>query len=143
MRLKKLISLIIKIILFPLPKSRLKIKLRLLAFQMEDNMPLRLLGCQLFLNEENISHGGISGRPDQVYQTKRGELVIVDTKSHKIVTLTDQIQLSLYAFILSRKGFNVSSNAYIRYCDNNFRVKYKRIPLLSPALSQELLNHYY
>lgn len=70
----------------------------------------------------------VSGAVDDIWQNKKGELIVVDYKSTskngKIETLSDsaweeqyQRQIGVYQWLLSKKGFPVSSTGYFVYAN--------------------------
>lgn len=106
-----------------------------------ESMPRELRSARLILNEAVISTDEpkrIRGQVDQGFRTKKGLLVLVDTKtrSHHQVHQKDVEQLSLYAYILrSNHVRDVARHGYVRtvvFTDNEHRsVHYHRVPLLS------------
>lgn len=111
-------------------------------------MPRELRSASLVYNERPISMQhpiSIRGVIDQGFRTKRGKLVLLDTKtrsSHRVYS-GDRLQLSLYAFILSNNGLrDLARYGYIRTVVSSDQDKrsiyYHKIPLMSHA---EVLKH--
>ncbi len=70
----------------------------------------------------------VYGAPDDVWQNKKGELIVVDykaTSTSKEITLNDgqkyhesfKRQVEIYQWLLRRNGYNVSPTAYFVYCN--------------------------
>jgi len=88
--------------------------------QSNENYPAKLRGARCIMNEEKIrtvSPVHLSGRIDQLYRTKKGVNIILDTKRRpsKKVYPSDIAQLSVYKVILDNIGHKTSSKAYIRF----------------------------
>lgn len=83
-------------------------------------LPAALRGASLHLNEKNLSIKrpvALSGRPDQVWLSRDGQLVVTDTKNRKSARVydSDVIQLSAYAYMLRQlEAHPVSDTAYVR-----------------------------
>lgn len=83
-----------------------------------ENMPSEIRDATIYMNETEIRNAqGFKRRVDQVYLTRLGNLVVVDTKTrnmHKVYQ-NDIDQVSEYALILARsEPYPVSSKCYIR-----------------------------
>lgn len=114
-----------------------------------EDMPRELRTASLVLNERAISiqhPRALRGVVDQGFRTKKGKMVLVDTKtrsSHRIWH-EDRLQLSLYFFILEAKGLrDLARHGYIRTVvtsnqSDRRSVHYHKIPLMSTA---EILKH--
>lgn len=106
----------------------------------EENLPLMLRSAAVVMNERSISMEHpvkLTGRVDQVYQTPKGVLIPVDSKSRKNHTVynSDIVQLSLYAMILLHTVDSpVSRTGYVRTVvrDKAYRsVRYHTVRLVS------------
>lgn len=107
----------------------------------EDNMPVRLMLSTLYLSEAPLSTQSpipLHGTPDQVFLSRRGQLLLVDTKvrgRHR-VDQADIIQLSVYRVILAHTQGSrpVARFGYIRTVTPNapsrHRVRYHKVRLL-------------
>lgn len=82
-----------------------------------ENMPSTIRQSQLIMSERSVSSIHVNlklyGRLDQLYQFN-GVYFLVDTKSHEAPTFTDQLQLSFYSLILTKNGYRMANEAYIR-----------------------------
>lgn len=119
----------------------------------QEILPEPLSGARLVLSESDIGTTlpvPMHGRVDQVFYS-RGWLIPVDTKTrkHPRVFVKDIIQLSVYAFILSRisarlfgRSIPVSSSGYVR-CVNGKKVQYIAVNLLSGSQVIALWNRYW
>ncbi|BBM67931.1 hypothetical protein VA249_45770 (plasmid) [Vibrio alfacsensis] len=106
-----------------------------------ENMPTILRMANIVKSEENIEYIyrdlRLYGRIDQLYQYS-GNFILVDTKSHKEPTFSDQLQLSFYAFILANIGFKVAPVAFIRSVYNS--VDYEQLDLIPPEVMREIID---
>lgn len=118
------------------------------AWKASENMPSELRDAEVFMNESSISmpHPFVMhGRVDQVFKTRRGRLVVLDTKYRLRMQVTegDVLQISCYAIALrQRHGSAVAGHGYIRLvCENGGRrtVRYARVRLLSERTVQRRL----
>lgn len=106
-----------------------------------ERMPRVLRSAQLVLNESLVSTQQpfpLHGQVDQAFRTKRGQLVLVDTKTRRepVVHHDDITQLSLYAFILRTQGEKrLAPYGYIRTVTSSHpdskSVYYHKVPILS------------
>lgn len=100
----------------------------------------------LLLNETNIHTSvpvPLHGRVDQVFKLANGNLLILDTKvrDREKVYLSDRVQLTVYAIILTHMGYSVSSEGIIRIVGRH-STAYKVIPLLPERSIVELYHRY-
>lgn len=103
-----------------------------------ERLPWELRDAALFLNERDIATSSpvaLHGRPDQVLRLRDQSLVILDTKTrdYVYVHLSDVIQLSVYALILSANGYKVRPYGYVRVVLRNTEtreVTYVKVRLL-------------
>lgn len=86
----------------------------------DENMPVVLRKAELFMSEQEISTDSpipLHGRVDQVFLTKHGLLIPVDTKTrdtHRVYE-SDIWQLGVYAVILqARYRYPVCSYGFVR-----------------------------
>ena len=83
-------------------------------------LPASLRGAALHLNERNLQLAepiALSGRPDQVWLSRDGALVVTDTKTRRTPRVYDSdiVQLSAYAYMLRRlEDRPVHPVAYVR-----------------------------
>ena len=117
--------------------------LLILAVRSRSALPAPLRGAELHLNETTLHISDpvrLSGRPDQVWRSRDGTLVITDTKtrkSHRIYP-ADTVQLSVYAYLLRRKELaRVHDTAYVRV-PASLGAKYVPVPLLPDAEIENL-----
>lgn len=120
----------------------------------KERMPEELRGARLFMNEEDIrafEPVPLHGRVDQVFETRNGVLVPVDTKTRKYFRVYDSdiIQLSVYRLILEKMYGNrhtVSQHGYIRAVvlseHGKENIRYLRVRLLSEGEIVELWQQY-
>lgn len=109
----------------------------ILTWQSDDNMPAVLKTAQLYGSEFYVNYAGVQGYIDQAYTTKRGELILLDTKSRgqDRVKESDIWQLSLYRTLLANsQGVEVSRTAFIRvvyypHGEGSRKVHYRRVKL--------------
>lgn len=105
-----------------------------------ESLPEELAQSKLWASEKEIACRRpmrLRGRVDQVYRTRQGHLVPVDTKrrSRDVVYLSDRLQLSLYRVILMHRPLSwlfpvyVAEYGYIRLVTPD-GVKYQRTALL-------------
>ena len=109
------------------------------AWLCQENMPQILRKAHLFMNEEFISNEYFKGKVDQVYQLKNNTLIIVDTKSHTKVTLSDLLQLSIYRYMLKNNNLNVSKYAYIRHATKG-NIFYTKVKLVNSFVIAGLID---
>lgn len=100
------------------------------------SLPHILDGAVCVLNERDIRclHPiALHGKPDQLFRTKDGLYVLVDTKKRDQcrVFTCDQVQLSVYAFILRRQGHIIHPDGFIRIPFDDGRVAFLPVKLLS------------
>jgi len=118
-----------------------------------ENMPADLRGGRLVLSEQDIRTRlpvPLHGRPDQVFASAEGLLVVTDTKARLVprVTWPDVLQLSVYGTILAftddprAAGMRVAAHGYIRFPTPG-GVVWARVPLLRPATVVELWTDYW
>ncbi|HGN8816189.1 hypothetical protein [Salmonella enterica] len=114
-------------------------------------MPYELRSATLFLSEQDISTTQpvpMHGRVDQVYQTKNGVLIPLDTKLRQVnhIYESDIIQLSVYRVILSHKyKAPVAKYGYVRTVvetADGDRVRYIKTNLLSEKEVVKLWHRY-
>lgn len=83
-----------------------------------ENMPSEIRDAVIYMNETEIRNAqGFKRRVDQVYLTRLGSLVVVDTKTRNMhrVYQDDIDQVRDYALILaSSEPYPVSTKCYIR-----------------------------
>lgn len=106
-----------------------------------ERMPRILRSAQLVLNETSISTQKpfpLHAQVDQAFRTKKGQLVLVDTKTRRepVMHEDDVTQLSLYAFILRTQGErSLAPYGYIRTITSSHpdrkSVYYHKVPILS------------
>lgn len=89
----------------------------------------------------------LKGRPDTVFETRRGELVILDTKTRRSHAYTDCdiLQMSVYRYILERAyGKKVSKYGYVRSVVGRYNptVLYHKVHLLSWGAVEHLYREY-
>lgn len=103
-------------------------------------LPQILQNAKIYANEEIFSMRvpiNLSGKPDQVWESERGPLVIVDTKNRtsNMVFESDRVQLSLYAFLISQslrgRHKDIYGTAYIRL-PGTFGSRYAPVKLIPP-----------
>jgi CRISPR/Cas system-associated exonuclease Cas4 (RecB family) len=96
-------------------------------------------GASLVLNEETLQIERpilLSGRPDQVWRTREGLLVPVDTKKRRAprAFASDAIQLSAYALLLKAaprfRGTRVADHGFVRVEGDSGAARFIRVPLL-------------
>lgn len=109
------------------------------AWLCQENMPQQLRKAKLLMNEEFISNDLFNGKVDQVYQLKNNILIIVDTKTHAKVTLSDILQLSIYRYILKDTKHLISDFAYVRHAVNN-QIFYTKVKLLDSFIIKGLID---
>jgi len=106
----------------------------------ERGLPQILQNAKIFANEEIFSMTvpiNLSGKPDQVWESERGPLVIVDTKNRTSSNIfeSDRVQLSLYAFLLSQsfrgRHKDIYGTAYVRL-PGSFGSRYVPVKLIPP-----------
>lgn len=121
------------------------------AWWKSENMPYELRSATLFLSEQDISTTQpvpMHGRVDQVYQTKNGVLIPLDTKLRQVnhIYESDIIQLSVYRVILSHKyKAPVAKYGYVRTVvetADGDRVRYIKTNLLSEKEVVKLWHRY-
>ncbi|EPS8934101.1 hypothetical protein ACVJEA_002742 [Vibrio cholerae] len=121
------------------------------AWWKSENMPYELRSATLFLSEQDISTTQpvpMHGRVDQVYQTKNGVLIPLDTKLRQVnhIYESDIIQLSVYRVILSHKyKAPVAKYGYVRTVvetADGDRVRYIKTSLLSEKEVVKLWHRY-
>ncbi|WP_249554615.1 hypothetical protein [Shewanella sp. 8A] len=121
------------------------------AWWKSENMPPELRSATLFLSEQDVSTTlpvPMHGRVDQVYQTKRGILIPLDTKLRQInhIYESDIIQLSVYQVILSHKyKVPVAKYGYVRTVvetADGDKVRYIKTTLLSEKEVVKLWHRY-
>ncbi|MEL6278277.1 MAG: PD-(D/E)XK nuclease family protein [Pseudomonadota bacterium] len=108
-----------------------------LGQRVNEERPAELRGAKLLLNERLIQISNpipLSGRPDQVWRTRDGVLVLIDTKTRRTprVYEYDRVQLSAYAMLLrhswvKRRG-DVAPYGFIRFKSEN-GVRFVRVLL--------------
>lgn len=113
-------------------------------WQDDENMPCELTSGALYMSEQSISMSypfALHGQVDQVFVTKAGTLVPVETKTRKRhkAYKSDIWQLSVYAAIISRPmrnhPYKISNYGYVRtvvQTANKRSVKYHLVRLVSP-----------
>ena len=124
---------------------------RLNKWAISERLPWELRDAIIFLNERDIATRSpfpLHGRPDQVLQLRDQSLVILDTKTrdYVFVHLSDIIQLSVYAVILSGQGYRVRPYGYIRLVLRNTepkKVRYVKVRLLKTKQIQKLWLRYW
>ncbi|MBG9433307.1 hypothetical protein I5772_22220 [Klebsiella pneumoniae] len=121
------------------------------AWWKSENMPYELRSATLFLSEQDISTTQpvpMHCRVDQVYQTKNGVLIPLDTKLRQVnhIYESDIIQLSVYRVILSHKyKAPVAKYGYVRTVvetADGDRVRYIKTNLLSEKEVVKLWHRY-
>lgn len=112
-----------------------------------ESMPHELRSARLLFNETAISAKGLRGQIDQGFRTKKGLLVLVDTKtrSRHQVKREDIEQLSLYAHILRVNNLrNIANYGYVRtvvFINSDHRsVHYHKVALMSSSQVQAQFN---
>lgn len=101
-----------------------------------EGLPRDLQLGQLLMSETPISTRhpvALHGTPDQVFISRKGELVPVDTKLRRdaSTTTSDRMQLSIYATILSHTRHEpVADYGYIRAVTAGRRTRYRKVWLL-------------
>jgi hypothetical protein len=119
----------------------------------KENMPRKLRGASLFMNESDISTCtpmALHGRVDQVFKTKSNVLIPVDTKTRDSVRVykSDIIQLSVYQLILKKiygTKFKISNEGYIRIVVEEGKkeiISYIPVKLISEKKIQNLYHRY-
>lgn len=113
----------------------------------ESGLPSILQNAKIYANEEIFSMDvpiKLSDKPDQVWESERGPLVIVDTKNRtsQAVFESDRVQLSLYAFLVSQslrgRSKDIYGTAYIRL-PGTFGSRYAPVKLIPP--DELMANH--
>lgn len=116
-----------------------------------ENMPHELRTATLFLSEQDIATSlpvQMHGRVDQVYKTKRGVLIPLDTKSRPMTRVyeSDIIQISVYRIILLHQyNVPVANYGYVRTVTETStgeRVRYIKTKLLSERQVVKLWRRY-
>ena len=122
------------------------------SFFRKERMPRELAMGRLLLSEEQLFCAApvpMSGRPDQVYRTTKGVLVLVDTKTRSRPTVydKDRMQLAAYKVVIENcgrpdvGGRAVRDHGYIRFvCDRN--VSYVRMRLAGTQAVVDLYHRY-
>lgn len=124
-------------------KKKREIEKELKKWEDSESLPQVLRGGEIFLNEVNLRCKKpipLHGRCDQVFKTKKKELVTVDTKTRKSARVyeSDVIQLSAYRLMLKEKygsQFKYPDYGYVRTCIVNEdlgieKIKYIQVQLL-------------
>lgn len=110
------------------------------SWRRSERMPAELRDAEIFMNEETVSMTDpvpFHGRVDQVFLTRSGTLVLLDTKYRLSgqVHGDDIVQLSCYAFALRKScGTPVAKHAYLRMVqdeDGSRTVSYVKVDLKS------------
>ncbi len=115
-----------------------------------ERAPKILRRSKLVMMEQDIdcaSPIALKGRPDTVFETGRGELVILDTKTRKshVYADSDILQMSVYRYILERGyGKKVSRYGYVRSVVGQYKptVQYHKVHLLSWGAVEHLYREY-
>ena len=110
-------------------------------------LPKPLRGATLFSNERGLKIAepiALSGRPDQVWQSTNGSLVVTDTKTRTTTRVYDSdiVQLSAYAYMLRAEGHPVHDTAYVR-TPARFGSRYTPVELLPGAAIEALHARYH
>ncbi|TFI48910.1 DUF2800 domain-containing protein [Diaphorobacter sp. DS2] len=121
-----------------------------LGWKMADGMPTELATAEVFMNESpvSLSHPFAShGRVDQVFLTRRGVLVVLDTKYRMGMRVkeSDILQLSCYAVALRQScDWPVAAYGYVRLVNvtgERRAVDYRRVRLLGErAIARRLVG---
>lgn len=130
------IGILLLVFLFRKPK--------VLKKNLEEWLPPELKTAEIYSVEKKLSITGkfnIQGKADRVYKLKAGELVLVERKnrSKKSVSLSDQLQLSLYAYMLKINGNEIAPFGFVIFQGEDFAQK---VPLLSIKVIERKLDHY-
>lgn len=141
----KLMLIIIVVFLFLFARTRKRNSARVIEFN--SNLPALFNGARCVMNEQNIStyHPvALHGRIDQLFELADGRHAILDTKnrSYNKVFLSDQVQLSVYAEILSSHGYLISPIAYLRISGTN-PPTYAPVTLLSAEAVMKMVDYYW
>lgn len=114
-----------------------------------EGMPLELQLARLIMSETPVSTlfpRPLHGTPDQVFMTRKGKLVLVDTKVRRNgrVKHSDIIQLGVYRIILSQtRREPIARHGYIRVVQQigtQRRVSYRRVNIPSAQSVLKLAN---
>jgi CRISPR/Cas system-associated exonuclease Cas4 (RecB family) len=96
-------------------------------------------GAALILNEKTLRIDRpilLSGKPDQVWRTREGLLVPVDTKKRRAprAFASDAVQLSAYAMLLKAAprflGARIADHGFVRVEGESGAARFIRVPLL-------------
>lgn len=107
-----------------------------------ENMPDIVRLASLSMSEERIQcyHKDFRmfGRLDQLYRYSNF-FFLVDSKSHKQPTFSDQLQLSFYSFILCSNGYAMGDLAFIRSIYDG-KPEYHEVEIIPWAAMSEIIN---
>ena len=110
-------------------------------------MPPEIRSGRLVLSETTLRRKGarpLFAKVDQVFETRAGLLVPVETKNRLYLTPGDLVQLSAQAAALrSRYGSAVASYGYLRVALAGSTGRYFRYELLDDAVIDRLVDRYH
>lgn len=111
-------------------------------------MPLEIQDAKLIISEKTIYRNGrrpLAAKTDQVFQTKAGWVIPVETKTRRTISPSDLVQISAQAAALNEmrryKG-KVASHGYIRLAPEGRAPFYQRVDLLHPSRVDLLWDRY-
>lgn len=111
-------------------------------------MPLEIQDAKLIISEKTIYRNGrrpFAAKTDQVFKTKAGWVIPVETKTRRTISPSDLVQISAQAAALNEmrryKG-KVASHGYIRLAPEGQAPFYQRVDLLHPSRVDLLWDRY-
>lgn len=111
-------------------------------------MPLEIQDAKLIISEKTIYRNGrrpFAAKTDQVFQTKAGWVIPVETKTRRTISPSDLVQISAQAAALNEmrryKG-KVASHGYIRLAPEGRAPFYQRVDLMHPNRVDLLWDRY-
>lgn len=109
-------------------------------------MPAELATARLVMSEKEMRinrPARFVARVDQVFQTKAGQLVLLESKRRKSSRVfdSDVIELSVQSVVLSRRGYRIAPHGYVRTVVRG-RPSYHRVRLYSEDVVLMLRERY-
>lgn len=111
-------------------------------------MPLEIQDAKLIISEKTIYRNGrrpFAAKTDQVFQTKAGWVIPIETKTRRTISPSDLVQISAQAAALNEmrryKG-KVASHGYIRLAPEGRAPFYQRVDLMHPSRVDLLWDRY-